>query len=73
MALKSNQEMAELYQMAIEKLVSGGVASYTIAGRTFTRLNLGELEKVFRYYKELADAESGAGGFVTYADFRGAR
>jgi hypothetical protein len=74
MALKSNKEMAEMYQQAISQLVSGGVASYTIAGRTFTKLQLGELEKAFRYYKDAADADEGKGGFVvTLADFRGPR
>lgn len=72
MALKSNLQMAEMYQEAIEKLVSGGVASYTIAGRTFTKLNLGELEKAFHYWKGQADAEEGKGGFaVTFSDIRG--
>jgi len=72
MALKTNAEMAAMYQEAIEKLVAGGVASYTIAGRTFTKLNLGELEKAFHYWKGLADAEGGAGGFaVTFSDIRG--
>ena len=72
MALKTNAEMAAMYQEAIEKLVAGGVASYTIAGRTFTKLNLGELEKAFHYWKGLADAEAGPGGFaVTFSDIRG--
>lgn len=72
MALKTNEQMAEMYQDAIAKLVSGGVQSYTIAGRTFTKLQLAELERAFRYYKDLADADNGRGGFVvTLADMRG--
>lgn len=71
MALKSNSEMAELCQQAIVQLVSGGVSNYTIAGRTFTKLNLSELQKLFDHYKAAADAEARGGVMVTYADLRG--
>lgn len=71
MALKTNEQMAEMYQDAIAKLVSGGVASYTIAGRTFTKLNLGELEKGFQYYKTKAEEDKNGGLFVTFSDLRG--
>lgn len=71
MALKTNQEMAEMYQDAIAKLVAGGVASYTIAGRTFTKLNLAELERGLKYYKDKAIEDAGGGVFVTFSDMRG--
>lgn len=70
MALKSNSEMAELCQQAIVQLVSGGVANYTIAGRTFTKLNLSELQRLFEHYKAAAEAEQTGGLCTTFADLR---
>ena len=71
MALKSNKEMAELCQQAIVQLVSGGISSYTIAGRTFTKLNVFELQKLVDYYKSRAEAEQAGGIRVSFADLRG--
>lgn len=50
MAIKSATEWAELYQTAIENLVSDNVQSYSIAGRSFTRLQLPTLERMYTYY-----------------------
>ncbi len=72
MALKTNLEMAEMCQAAIVQLVGGGVSSYTIAGRTFTKLNISDLQRLYEHYKAAAEADEGKGGFaVTFADFRG--
>ena len=68
MPLKTPQEMAEMYQAAVEALVTGGISSYSIGGRSFTLNNLGQLEDLLRYWTSKAAEQSG--GFVTYADFR---
>jgi len=57
MAIKSATEWAELYQTAIENLVTDNVQSYTVAGRTFTRLNLTTLERLYTHYAGKAEAE----------------
>ncbi len=68
MSLKSAQQMAEMYQTAIQSLVGGGISSYSVGGRSFTLNNLGQLEDLYRYWSSKA-AET-RGGFVTYADMR---
>lgn len=60
-------EMAQLYLEAERKLVAGGVASYTIAGRTFTRQNLAEIRKGYEYWSARAVELRNGGQFVTYA------
>ena len=44
MALKTTLEQLEEVQTAISTILNGGAQSYTIAGRTFTRANLKDLE-----------------------------
>ena len=66
---KSPDEMLALYETAIESLLSGGVQSYTIGSRTFTKLDLGKLEDLRRYW-EGRTAES-QHGFTTGIDLRG--
>lgn len=67
--MKTPEEKAEMYDRAIDALVAGGVASYTIAGRTFTKLDLEKLERLRNYYA--GKAEEAKHGFVTYSDLRG--
>jgi hypothetical protein len=52
MALKTPIEMAELYQTAIEKVLSG--QKWTIGDKTFEYPDLGELEKRFLYWRNTA-------------------
>ena len=66
MAIKTATEWAELYQTAIENLVTDNVQSYSIAGRTFTRLNLSTLERLLKYYSGKAQQEKH--GRVTHSD-----
>jgi hypothetical protein len=68
--LKTAREWAELYQTAIEALVSGTVSSYSISGRSVTKHNLAEIERLHRYW--LGRAQSESGGFVTYANMTAA-
>lgn len=68
MPLKSAQEWAEIYQTAIESIVVGTVASYSISGRTFTKLDLSALHDLYQYWS--SRAQSDRVGFTTVADFR---
>jgi hypothetical protein len=45
---------------------TGGVSSYTIAGRSFTKTAISELMTIRRAYADLAAVQAGFG--VTYAD-----
>jgi hypothetical protein len=66
--LKSYSEMALMYQTAIESIVTGGLSSYSIAGRSFSKNDLSTLERLFQYYKSKAAEQDR--GFVTFADMR---
>ena len=68
MPLKTAREWVELYETAIESIVTGTVSSYSIAGRQFTKHSLTELETLHRYW--LGRAAEDDRGFVTYADRR---
>jgi len=69
MPLKNASELAELYQTAIEAIVAGTVSSYSISGRTFTKLDLPTLHDLYNYWASRASAERL--GFTTTADMRG--
>lgn len=60
-------EMAAMYLDAERKLVAGGLQSYTISGRTFTRNNLAEIRKGYEYWRNCAVELKAGGQFVTYA------
>jgi len=66
---KTAEEMALLYEAAIESLVAGNTQSYSISGRSFTRLDLSTLERLYAYWR--ARAEQATTGSVSYADLRG--
>jgi len=69
MAFKTATQMAEMYEAAIEALVTGRTQSYSIAGRSFNRLDLSALEKLYQYWR--SRAEESTFGNVSYADLRG--
>lgn len=64
MALKSNLEMAEEVQKAILAIL-GGSQSYSIGegpeSKSFTRADIGTLQSMYKFYKNLADDEAVAG------------
>ena len=64
--LPTYREKAEAYETAIEAILTGGVSSYSVAGTTFTKLNLEGLERLAQYYRSRAEAESV--GFTTVHD-----
>jgi hypothetical protein len=66
--LKTPQEWAELYEAAITAIVSGGVSSYSIAGRTFTKLDLPTLQRLYEYWGQRVEGERN--GMVSIADMR---
>ena len=66
MEIKTATEWAELYETAIENLVTDNVQSYSVAGRTFTRLNLTTLERLYNFYAGKAAQEKH--GRVTHAN-----
>ena len=47
---------------------TGGVSSYSIAGRSFTKTPIGELMQIRNHYAHLAALQAGYG--TTYADLR---
>ena len=60
-------ERANAYADVIEKILSGGAnISYTVAGRSFSKANLEQLENLQRYWEGRAHEQSS--GFVTYSD-----
>ena len=68
MAFKTPTEWAEIYETAITSLVAGMTSSYSIAGRSFTRLDLDLLHKLYDYWR--SRAEETTWGNVTLADMR---
>lgn len=68
MAARSPDEMLEAVQNALFALVSGGVSSYSIAGRSFTKHSITELQRLEAYYQSQVSASRN--GIVTYADMR---
>lgn len=69
MALKTYQELAELYDAAEVAIVSGKISSYSIAGRSFTKHDLDLVARLKRYYIQKAREETH--GFVSLSDIRG--
>lgn len=63
--LPTYREKAEAYETAIEAILTGGVASYSVAGTSFTKHNIEGLERLAQYYRSRAEAETT--GFVTVA------
>ena len=66
--MKTPDEWVELIEGALVAIISGGVASYSIAGRSFTKHNLSELQRLYDFYS--ARASSSRTGIVTYSDMR---
>jgi hypothetical protein len=66
--MKTPEEWAELYEQAITAILTGGVSSYSIAGRTFTKLDLPALQRLYDHWSQRV--ESTRNGIVTVADFR---
>ncbi len=64
MALQTNAVMAEKIQVAIIAILEGA-QSYSIGegpeSKTFNRGDLGTLQSLYKYYKNLADQEASAG------------
>lgn len=67
MPLRTPQEWLELIDDALAKLIAGGVSSYSIAGRSFTKTDLRALEDLRQYWEQRV-VESKR-GFFTHADF----
>lgn len=68
--MRTPQEWAELYEEAIVSLVSGGVSSYSIAGRSFTKHDIDKLTKLHEYWSDRYEAKRRNTGFVTVSDLR---
>lgn len=66
MAIKTPQEWLELCDDALFALISGGVQSYSLAGKSFTKNDIRALEDLRRYWEGRA-SESRL-GFTTTAD-----
>ena len=66
--MKTAEEWADLYEQALTAIISGGVSSYSIAGRTFTKLDLPTVQRLYDFWAQRV--ESTRNGIVTVADFR---
>lgn len=64
--LPTYREKAEAYETAIEAILTGGVASYSVAGTSFTKHNIEGLERLAQYYRSRTEAE--VTGFTTVCD-----
>ena len=49
--------MRDLFQAALEAFASGGLQSYTIAGTTFTKANVSQLQSQFEFWDQRAAEE----------------
>ena len=69
---RTSQEMADLYESAINRIVTGAAQSVTVDGQSFTHLSLTQLEAGLKYWRAKAQEDgsdgNGGGGFVTNAD-----
>lgn len=68
----TNAEMLTLVKAAIAQLLFNPTALVSVAGRSFTRESLGDLQEAERYYRELvnldtqiAAASAGGGAMLT--------
>jgi len=58
MAFKTNTEFAQMYHDALVEIVEFGNKSFSMAGKTFTKHDVPFLEERFRYWRDLAAAET---------------
>lgn len=68
----SYSTIADNILTAINEIVTGAVSSWTYSGKTYTMLNLRELQDLHSYYQNLANRAS-ASSSVTVADMRSTR
>ena len=66
--LTQSNVMAETLETAYIDIIEGKVSSYTIGGRTFSRLNIKDLFDQLKYWRARANKEQY--GSVTQADVR---
>lgn len=63
---KSASEWVLLLETAYESLLTGGVSSYSIAGRSFTKHDIATIREELDYWRAQASSESH--GIVSIAD-----
>ena len=66
--LKTSRDWVEEIQTALSNIITGELASYTLAGRTFTQHNIDSLSRLHKYW--MGQMESDSHGIVTYSDQR---
>lgn len=67
--VKTAAEHAAMYEQAIENCVAlGANASYTVMGKSFSKVPLSELQRLYNYWRGVAAQESGPG--FTVPNFR---
>lgn len=69
MATRTADEWLEMIEDAIASIITGKTSSYSIGGRSFSRLDISALEDLRSYWASKA-AES-RNGFTTSPDFSG--
>jgi hypothetical protein len=65
---KSPEQWVEEIEAAITAILAGGVSSYSIAGRSFTKHDLGQLRDMLEFYESRAARKRG--GITSIADMR---
>lgn len=69
--MATNAELLAAIDTALVAILQGGVASYTVAGRTFTKL---DVDKLMKWRISLqGDDETTGGPRVTHTSFSGFR
>ena len=66
--MKTLDEWVDICETALTAIITGGVQSYSIAGRSFTKHNLSDLQRLYDFW--VSRAERSKGGICTYADMR---
>ena len=65
---KTSEQWVDEIEAAMTAILTGGVSAYSLAGRSFTKHDLGQLQDLLDYHQSRIDRRRG--GIVTYADMR---
>ena len=68
MALYTSEQMAELYQTGLVKLLAGNITSYSIGDTSFTKQDISKLEAGYKYWLNEMSVEANGGYNVMVAE-----
>ena len=64
--MRTPEEWVEEVETAMSAIITGGVSSYSIAGRSFTKHNLNDLQRLYDFWVDRSSRRRN--GIATYAD-----